>query len=104
VLPGTTRMQSRIARLGYVEVTLNASSLWGDPLDRCRGHEFHYSTLTLDESRAQDWQRVYSVQYRKGQSAVEGYQRGHVLASYVHLHLPSRPKQLNHLLRRFAAQ
>ncbi|MGC4070248.1 MAG: hypothetical protein QM784_37420 [Polyangiaceae bacterium] len=89
--------------MGYAEVTLSDESLWGTPGDRCRGHEFHYSSLELDEARAQDWKRVYDVEYRRGTKMVEGLQRGNVLASYVHLHLPSRPEQLVYFLKKLAA-
>jgi cobyrinic acid a,c-diamide synthase len=103
VLPGRTVMNARSFRLGYAEVTLSGESLWGSPGDRCRGHEFHYSTLELDSARAEDWKRVYDVEYRRGTKNVEGLQRGNVLASYVHLHLPSRPEQLVYFLKKLAA-
>jgi cobyrinic acid a,c-diamide synthase len=103
VLPGRTVMSARSFRLGYAEVTLSDESLWGTHGDRCRGHEFHYSTLELDETRAQDWKRVYDVEYRRGTKDVEGLQRGNILASYVHLHLPSRPEQLVYFLKKLAA-
>lgn len=103
ILPGQTTMHGRIARLGYAEVTLLHHSLWGTPGDTCRGHEFHFSDLSLDEPGATDWQRVYQVDYRGGLRTLEGYQKGRVLASYVHLHFASRPQALSHLLETLAA-
>lgn len=103
ILPGQTTMRDRIARLGYAEVTLLQDSLWGSKGDQCRGHEFHFSDLKLNEHGSSDWQQVYQVDYRGGLRTLEGYQKGRVLASYVHLHFASRPKALSRWLEALAA-
>jgi cobyrinic acid a,c-diamide synthase len=92
VLPLSVRMGTRVSRLGYAEVTLTRDSLWGKSGARCRGHEFHYSSLEAEPSP--DLKRCYSVEYRKGESRPEGFQCSRVLGSYVHLHLASRPERL----------
>ncbi|MCX5906353.1 MAG: cobyrinic acid a,c-diamide synthase, partial [Deltaproteobacteria bacterium] len=43
VIPASTRMLDRLKSLAYVDVTLNADSLWGARGATLRGHEFHYS-------------------------------------------------------------
>jgi cobyrinic acid a,c-diamide synthase len=102
IVPGRTRMGRTLTRLGYAEVTLVEDSLWGKVGDQCRGHEFRYSDLELDDAIGDDWRRAYLVQYRGGLCASEGFQRGRVLASYVHLHLASRPRLLDRFLERLS--
>ena len=45
LLPFGTRMTPKRKVLGYVEVTLQQDTLWGQKGDTCRGHEFHYSDI-----------------------------------------------------------
>jgi cobyrinic acid a,c-diamide synthase len=51
--------------------------------DRIKGHEFHYSTwdhpLTAREA-------AYTVVRRGAPSRLEGFVRGQLLASYLHVH------------------
>lgn len=61
---------------------------------RLRGHEFHYSELA---SLPMDWERAYEIRYRRCEEPVaEGFLRGRVLASYVHLHFASQPGVAEH--------
>jgi cobyrinic acid a,c-diamide synthase len=89
VLPLDVRMLPRRKRLGYAEVTLRRDGPFGPAGARLRGHEFHYSEVT-DRGRPAGWRPAYTVAYRDGRTAAEGYWNGRVLASYVHLHLGSR--------------
>lgn len=101
VLPVDTAMLPRLSMLGYVETTSAAGSPWGPAGWSCRGHEFHYSHIVADDSRADGWQPAYHLQRRRaaaGQS--EGFVRGNVVASYVHLHWASRPSAVRHFLQR----
>jgi len=92
ILPVWTRMVEKRKALGYVEVRLRAASLWGAVGATARGHEFHYSELTAPSSEMSAWSQVYDLRRRRSEDvAGEGFQRGRVLASYVHLHLGSRP-------------
>lgn len=100
VLPFSTCMGKRTARLGYCEVTLTRDTLWGQRHACCRGHEFHYSSMEQEPSAP--LQRCYDVAYRKGPHRSEGFSKGRVLASYVHLHLASRPDTLCHFLTELA--
>ena len=65
-------------------------SISDGPILRCgeavRGHEFHWSTLR-NEPEADI--AVYSVEEQGGR--LEGFRAGSVTASYVHVHLGSRP-------------
>jgi cobyrinic acid a,c-diamide synthase len=99
IVPAHTRMLSGKKFLGYVEVKLKASCLWGAPGDVLRGHEFHYSELISEPGADVGWQTVYALERRRGGSvANEGFQRGNILASYVHLHLAGRPRALDHFI------
>jgi cobyrinic acid a,c-diamide synthase len=99
ILPFATRMLKRRKALGYTEVELLRPCLLGPAGMRLRGHEFHYSEIAdLDESREKEGRSldglhaVYRVGRRKfGESRSEGYARGSVLASYIHLHWGSAP-------------
>jgi len=99
LLPVTTRMLERKKFLGYVKVSLKESSLWGSEGTTLRGHEFHYSELTGDPTANRDWKAVYRVRRPLSEAVVdEGFQCGRVLASYVHLHLASRPEAVERFI------
>ncbi|HEY5958507.1 MAG TPA: cobyrinate a,c-diamide synthase [Polyangiaceae bacterium] len=100
ILPLSTCVGHRLARLGYCEVTLTRDSLWGLNGEHCRGHEFHYSSLEAEPNDALE--RCYRLDYRKGPTHSEGFQFGRTLASYVHLHLSSNPERLEHFLEELA--
>ncbi len=103
ILPARTRMLPRLRSLGYAEVTLSASSLFGTTGTVLRGHEFHYSELDDDPTETDGWSTVYAVQPRRSDSPrCEGYQRGNVLVSYVHLHIASRPEVAEYVVNRIA--
>jgi len=54
-----------------------------------RGHEFHYSTW---EDAPADLPYAYAARSRRGGAErPEGFARGNLLASYVHLHFWSEP-------------
>jgi cobyrinic acid a,c-diamide synthase len=100
VLPIQTTMLDRLKSLGYAEVTLRDDSLWGPRGAKFRGHEFHYSEITKPLTSDSGWQTVYSVENRWGEPAeLEGFQKGRILASYVHGHFASHP----HLIEAFLA-
>ena len=99
LIPASTRMLDRLRSLGYVEVTLNADSLWGGRGAILRGHEFHYSELTTEPTDDPSWTTVYSLKGRRSHNVKgEGFQNGRILASYVHLHLASRPEALRYFI------
>ncbi|GHG28364.1 cobyrinic acid a,c-diamide synthase [Deinococcus indicus] len=91
VTPDRTRMAPRLT-LGYRD----AHALQGTPLAPAgaalRGHEFHHSVLTHAPTHP-----AYRWQAPDGTTVHEGYARGNVLASYLHLHLGADPA----LARRF---
>ena len=87
LIPASSRLaNNKRLTLGYRTVR----ALSDGPLLRrgqqVRGHEFHWSTLE-DDGVSGD--QAYEI--TDGQGGREGFQRGSVLASYVHLHLASNP-------------
>jgi cobyrinic acid a,c-diamide synthase len=96
LFPGAARMLPRRKALGYRQVELTADSLLGPAGTVARGHEFHYSELTLPE----DVSRIYRLSRRGGEDlGREGYCRGNVLGSYVHLHFGSNPQLAENFVR-----
>lgn len=94
-LPVWARMLEKRKALGYVEACLTQDSLFGKQGELLRGHEFHYSELIESPVGIDGWRSVYQLKRkRSGKLREEGYQRGHVLASYAHLHLASKPAAL----------
>lgn len=92
LLPVWTKMCRRLKTLGYVEVTLREDSLFGPEGTVLRGHEFHYSELMADPCGDQQWQTIYQIRRRRSENIFqEGFQKGSLLASYVHLHWAGRP-------------
>jgi cobyrinic acid a,c-diamide synthase len=88
-LPGRAVMRAQRSHLGYVTIR----ALVDTPLLRAgestRGHEFHYSTW---EDVPADLPHAYAARSRRGGAErAEGFARGNLLASYVHLHFWSEP-------------
>ena len=105
LLPVATRMLEGKKALGYAEITLRDHSLWGAKDTLLRGHEFHYSEMTADPAGQEGWTALYSLKRRQTGSVMgEGFQRGQVLASYVHLHLASHPKAIGTFIARCGAK
>lgn len=89
VLPIRVRMRPTRLTLGYREVRLDAETLLGPAGTLLRGHEFHRSHLEAEPPGVPKAYRVTDP--ASGESRSEGYCVRRTLASYVHLHLGSRP-------------
>jgi cobyrinic acid a,c-diamide synthase len=95
VLPIDTAMRKSARMLAYAEAILAVDSLWGRAGQVYRGHEFHYSEITEDDTRSDGWQPAYRVRRRGAELAAEGFAKGRILASYVHLHWASRAEAMD---------
>ena len=91
-IPVVSTMDGRRLHLGYREVESRGDSPLLRQGERVRGHEFHWSVL---EQPPDSSQSVYSVLDQEGR--LEGFRAGSVWASYIHIHLGSKPS----LARRF---
>lgn len=90
VIPADVRMTDRLQNFGYQELKARKSNLLARAGEQARGHEFHYSALRAAPSAR--WS-AYQVQARRGgESRLEGYAKGSLLASYIHLHFGSQPR------------
>jgi cobyrinic acid a,c-diamide synthase len=86
IIPGKVKMQTKLAALGYREITAEEENflLEGDLI--ARGHEFHYSTF---QPRT-EFQPAYQTKGMRGLKQ-EGYQNGSLIAGYTHFHFGSCP-------------
>ena len=90
IFPVKARMLPERKALGYREVTAGEATRLFPSGGKARGHEFHYSEITEMPAKVK---RAYTVR-RAGQveDTKEGYVKGNVLGSYVHLHFYSNPR------------
>jgi cobyrinic acid a,c-diamide synthase len=98
VLPVDTAMRQSVRMLAYTEATLAVDAIWGRAGQTYRGHEFHYSEITADDTRSEGWQSAYRVRRRGSEPAAEGFAKGRILAGYVHLHWASRAEAMDGFL------
>ena len=84
LLPGTVRMQAKLAGLGMLSVDL--------PEGRLTGHTFHYSTT---ETPLEPTSHAIKLNGR-GSEAIYRHQR--LVASYMHFYFPANPEAIAHLL------
>jgi cobyrinic acid a,c-diamide synthase len=97
ILPSECRMQNRIKTLGYTEIELTRDCIFGSVGTKIRGHEFHYSELVSPPQDSAEWAAAYRATYRRRNRTVpEGFLKGNILLSYIHLHLASHPTAVRH--------
>ena len=90
-VPGRAKMHDSLQGMGYREARVMRDALLGPAGTVVRGHEFHYSSVELDnESLA-----AYALD-----GSPEGYAAGDLFASYIHLHFAGYPALLEHWLER----
>ncbi len=97
LVPGDVTLEGARLSLGYREAVAVRESALLRAGERVRGHEFHYSRFT----RARGAASAYRIVGRK--PAAEGYARGGLLASYVHVHLAGVPALAQRLVDACAA-
>ena len=96
LLPLSVQMTDRLVKFGYTEVSFTSDCLLGPAGGRARGHSFHCSRMI--ETGPLEY--VYRTRNSMtGQEEPEGLRVGNVLASYIHLHLLSRPGMADALVR-----
>ena len=88
ILPVEIQQNERCRRLGYVEVRTQIPTVLVPKGQRVRGHEFHYSEIRdLKPLKKHGWIPAYRLRYRNGETGEEGWTKGNITASYVHLAL-----------------
>ncbi|MFC0270567.1 cobyrinate a,c-diamide synthase [Metabacillus herbersteinensis] len=90
VVPGKVKMQTKLAALGYREITgLEGNFLLKGGL-LAKGHEFHYSTFHPNEEIVKN---AYETKGMRGVKK-EGYVNGNLIAGYTHFHFGSCPEMV----------
>jgi cobyrinic acid a,c-diamide synthase len=82
-LPGTVRMTRQLQHFGYVTLTPRRDTILAQASDAIKGHEFHYSVW---DYQVPSGQAAYVVTTRRDGRRREGFARGNLLASYIHVH------------------
>lgn len=100
LLPVAVRMQPRLAALGYAQATLLRDTLLGPAGSTLVGHEFHWS---VTDPHPPDWPPAYRLRYRRPGEKEEGFARGRLLASYLHVHFAANPAAAERLVAAAAA-
>ena len=86
VIPAKCHMESRLQTVGYVESTALTDNVLCAAGDILRGHEFHFSQMTLDDSHeAFPWAFEFK-KTRTGEIYTGGYAYNNIVASYLHMH------------------
>jgi cobyrinic acid a,c-diamide synthase len=95
VLALSIEMTDRLVQFGYVTVEFTEDCLLGLKGTVIRGHSFHYSRIACQP----EIETSYRVQYSmSGKEELEGFHRGNVLASYIHLHFRANPAVVEHFV------
>lgn len=92
VIPGTVRMQDKLAALGYREITGVAGNFLIDEQEQAKGHEFHYSAYEGNHTTP-----AYFTKGRFG-AKQEGYLNRNLVAGYTHFHFASNPQLVKNWL------
>ena len=95
LIPAQSSMSKGRLTLGYREVEALADGALLAKGERVRGHEFHWSVA---DSPASSEQAVYAVRSQNGR--IEGFRSRSLWASYIHLHMGSKPG----MARRFVGE
>ncbi len=97
LVPAEVTLAGARLTLGYREAEAVRASLLLRPGERVRGHEFHYSRLASPRLAL----AAYRIPGRQPER--EGYARGALLASYLHLHFAGAPALARRLVAACAA-
>lgn len=91
LIPGTVTMQTKLAALGYREVTGTEHNFLLGSGAAARGHEYHYSTFQPADGTDPGPAFAYLSKGRLGSKA-EGVASGSLVAGYTHVHFASNPE------------
>lgn len=97
LVPAVCRMQKKLQRVGYVTARVLRKSILAEEGDTIRGHEFHFSTMEPLEA---DFPWAYEMQgIRQKEPHREGYAKGQVIASYLHMNFDGSPRAADAFIR-----
>ncbi|CAM3790593.1 cobyrinate a,c-diamide synthase [Mesobacillus zeae] len=87
IIPGKVVMQTKLAALGYREITGEPGNFLLPEGVSARGHEFHYSTFEGNGER----RPAYNAAGMRG-ARKEGFMERNLIAGYTHFHFGSCPE------------
>ena len=96
VLPVAIEMTKALVHFGYADVEFAHDCLLGEKGTLVRGHSFHCSRILAQDSLRCVYRVHYSLSNRR---EPEGFVRGRVLGTYIHLHFRSNPSLVSSLLQ-----
>jgi cobyrinic acid a,c-diamide synthase len=96
VLPVAIEMTKSLVHFGYADVEFAHDCLLGKKGNHVRGHSFHCSRIVAHDSLRCVYRVHYSLSDRREQ---EGFVRGRVLGTYIHLHFRSNPSLVSSFLQ-----
>jgi cobyrinic acid a,c-diamide synthase len=96
VLPHSVEMTTKLVQFGYVTVEFTKDCLLGEKGMVIRGHSFHYSRIASQSEMETSYKVKYSM---SGREEFEGFYRGNLLASYIHLHFRANPTVAEHFVK-----
>lgn len=89
IVPAETHMTEQLQQLGYIEATALADTVIVEKGQVLKGHEFHYSSM----KGLSPADNAFSLKGGKTKGLRrEGYAKGSLLASYIHLQLRANPQ------------
>lgn len=95
IIPGKVKMQTKLAALGYREITGEPGNFLLPGQRQAKGHEFHYSTF----EPATEIQPAYQTKGMRGIKP-EGYLNGNLIAGYTHFHFGSCPEMVENWINK----
>jgi cobyrinic acid a,c-diamide synthase len=96
ILPIAIEMTKSLVHFGYADVEFAHDCLLGKKGTHVRGHSFHCSRILAHDPLRCVYRVHYSLSDRRGQ---EGFVRGRVLGTYIHLHFRSNPSLVSSFLQ-----
>ncbi len=95
ILSIAIEMTKSLIHFGYVDVEFAHNCLLGEKGTQVRGHSFHCSRIVAHDPLHSVYRVHYSLSGRREQ---EGFVRGRVLGTYIHLHFRSNPSLVSSFL------
>jgi len=96
IVPVAIEMTKSLVHFGYADVEFADDCLLGKKGTIVRGHSFHCSRIVTHDSLRCVYRVHYSLSDRREQ---EGFVRGRVQGTYIHLHFRSHPSIVSCFLR-----